>query len=116
MLSQWSSPVNSSRVLRFVSGMSSEVKMPTNLHIRIQKITGTYMNNAKISMTWFNQALVPPLFLRGPIKACAMMAPTLPDAALIPCPVERYLVGNTSPGTMNVVVLGPKFWKKLARQ
>jgi len=40
----------------------------------------------------------------------------LPDAALIPKAVERYLVGKTSPGTRNVVVLGPKFWKKLHRQ
>ena len=67
-------------------------------------------------MTWFNQALLPPLFLNGPIKACAMIAPTFPEAALIPCEVERYLVGKTSPGTMKVVVFGPKFWKKLQRQ
>jgi len=42
------------------------------------------MNKAKISITWFNQALVPPLFLKGPIKACEMIAPTLPEAAEIP--------------------------------
>jgi hypothetical protein len=34
----------------------------------------------------------------------------------IPCEVDRYRVGKHSPGTMKVVVLGPKFWKKLARQ
>lgn len=37
------------------------------------------------------------------------IAPSLPKAAEMPCPVERYRVGNTSPGMMNVVVLGPKF-------
>src|ERR1700736_4508852 len=58
-------------------------------------LIGTYMKRAKISMTWFNQALVPPLFLKGPINACEMIAPTLPAAALIPCAVERYLVGKT---------------------
>ena len=44
------------------------------------------------------------------------MAPNLPEAAEIPCAVDLYRVGNTSPGTTKVVVLGPKFWKKLVRQ
>lgn len=38
-----------------------------------------------------------------------MMEPILPDAADMPCEVERYRVGKTSPGTMNVVVLGPEW-------
>lgn len=46
----------------------------------------------------------------------AMMAPSFPLAAQIPCAVDLYRVGKTSPGMMNVVVLGPKFWKKLAIQ
>jgi hypothetical protein len=45
-----------------------------------------------------------------------MIAPSLPDAAEIPWAVDRYRVGNASPGMMNVVVLGPKFWKKLVKQ
>lgn len=32
----------------------------------------------------------------------------------MPCAVDRYLVGKTSPGIINVVVLGPKFWKNWA--
>jgi hypothetical protein len=44
------------------------------------------------------------------------MAPSFPLAAAIPCPVERYRVGKSSPGTMKVVTLGPKLAKKFARQ
>jgi hypothetical protein len=44
------------------------------------------------------------------------MAPNFPDAAEIPCAVDLYRVGNASPGTTKVVVLGPKFWKKLVKQ
>ena len=33
-----------------------------------------------------------------------MIEPTFPEAAEIPCEVERYLVGKHSPGTMKVVV------------
>ena len=36
----------------------------------------------------------------------------LPDAAEIPCRVERYLVVNSSTGVMKVVALGPKLAKK----
>jgi len=50
------------------------------------------------------------------MKACEIIAPIFPDAALIPCPVDRYRVGNTSPGIIKVVVLGPKLEKKFARQ
>ena len=39
-----------------------------------------------------------------------MIAPNLPEAALIPCAVERKRVGKSSPGMMNVVVFGPKFY------
>lgn len=39
------------------------------------------------------------------------LSPILPDAALIPCEVDRYRVGKHSPGTMNVVALGPKLKK-----
>ena len=45
-----------------------------------------------------------------------MIAPSWPLAAEIPLAVERYLVGNISPGMTKVVTLGPKFWKKPARQ
>lgn len=38
---------------------------------------------------------------------CAMMAPTLPEAAERPCEVDLYRVGKHSPGTMKVVALGP---------
>lgn len=51
-----------------------------------------------------------------PQASWATTAPSLPKAAEIPWAVERYRVGKASPGIMNVVVLGPKFWKKLARQ
>lgn len=44
-----------------------------------------------------------------------MIAPDLPHAAEIPWAVDRYRVGKASPGRINVVVFGPKFWKKLAR-
>jgi hypothetical protein len=44
------------------------------------------------------------------------VAPILPLAAEIPWTVERYRVGNTPPGMMKVVTLGPKFWKKFERQ
>lgn len=44
------------------------------------------------------------------------MAPSLPLAAEIPWAVERYRVGKISPGMIKVVVLGPKFWKKLVKQ
>jgi len=74
------------------------------------------MNKANICITWFRNASVPPISLNGPIKACDNIAPIFPAAALIPCPVDRYRVGNTSPGRINVVVFGPKFEKKLARQ
>ena len=47
---------------------------------------------------------------------CAKMAPSFPQAAVIPYAVDRYRVGNASPGTMKLVVFGPKFWKKLAKQ
>ena len=68
------------------------------------------MNKEKISITWFNQELVTPSWsLRGPMRDCAMIAPTLPDAALMPKAVDRYRVGKTSPGTRKVVVFGPKF-------
>jgi hypothetical protein len=46
---------------------------------------------------------------------CAIMAPIFPAAALTPWPVLRYLVGKHSPGTMKVVVLGPKLKKSCAR-
>lgn len=36
----------------------------------------------------------------------------LPEAAEIPCRVERYLVVNSSTGVMKVVALGPKLAKK----
>ena len=42
------------------------------------------------------------------------MAPNFPLAVEIPCAVDLNLVGKSSPGMMNVVVFGPKFWKKLA--
>ncbi len=42
------------------------------------------------------------------MAACAMMEPIFPEPAEIPCEVERYRVGKHSPGTMKVVVLGPK--------
>ena len=44
------------------------------------------------------------------------MEPSFPLAAEIPCAVDRYRVGNASPGITNVVVLGPKFSKKFAMQ
>ena len=50
------------------------------------------------------------------IKNWLSIAPILPEAADIPWQVERYRVGNSSPGIMNVVVFGPKFMKKPARQ
>ena len=44
-----------------------------------------------------------------------IIAPSFPDAADIPWQVDRYLVGNTSPGMINVVAFGPKLLKKLAK-
>lgn len=43
-----------------------------------------------------------------------MIAPNLPEAAEIPWQVERYLVGNTSPGIIKVVALGPKLLNRFA--
>jgi hypothetical protein len=41
------------------------------------------------------------------MPAWAMMEPIFPDAAEMPCEVERYRVGKHSPGTMKVVAFGP---------
>ncbi len=73
------------------------------------------MKAAKICMTWLSHgdAAVPvapgfaPRVRRGPKIVCAMMAPTLPEAAERPCEVDLYRVGKHSPGTMKVVALGP---------
>ena len=62
------------------------------------------MNRAKISITWQHLSF-PFLSLRGPINVWAIIAPNLP---LIQYAVAWYLVGKDSPGTMNVVVFGPK--------
>jgi hypothetical protein len=62
------------------------------------------------------KVFLPTLLLKDPIKACEMIAP-ISEAALIPGPVQwPYRLGKTSPGTMKVVVLGPKFGNKFARQ
>lgn len=44
------------------------------------------------------------------------MAPSFPEAAVIPCAVERYRVGKISLGMLKVVTFGPKLVKKFARQ
>ena len=41
----------------------------------------------------------------------AMMAPTLPHAALVPWNVERTSVGNDSAAASHVVQLGPNWLK-----
>jgi len=43
------------------------------------------------------------------------MAPNFPEAAEIPWHVDLNCVGNTSPGMMKVVALGPKLLNRLAR-
>ena len=58
----------------------------------------------------------PPIVTSCANPTCAMIAPSFPEAAEIPCAVDRYRVGNTSPGIINVVEFGPQFWKKSARQ
>ena len=45
-----------------------------------------------------------------------MIAPIFPEAALMPCAVERYRVGNISPGMTKAVVFGPKPQKRFAKQ
>jgi hypothetical protein len=87
-----------------VSGINKEVKIPQNI------------KNAKISITWLSQGLelvgvTSPRVLNGPIKTCAIIAPTFPAAAEIPWLVLLYLVGKHSPGTMKVVAFGPKLKK-----
>lgn len=94
----------SSSDFSFVSGSSNVEKMPVSI------------KNAKISMMCCTNLLFPPMSISWPKPSCATIAPSLPDAAEIPCAVERYRVGNASPGITKVVVLGPKFWKKLVRQ
>jgi len=44
----------------------------------------------------------------------ARIAPNLPDAAEIPCPVDRTVVGKASAGIIKVVELGPKLKKNCA--
>jgi hypothetical protein len=56
------------------------------------------MKRLKISRTWLIQLFVPPLSLSVKAMIWATMAPSLPDAAEIPCAVDLYLVGKTSPG------------------
>ena len=99
-----SSCERSSKLLFIVSGNSKVEKTPVN------------MKSAKISRIWGRNLPVPPILMSREKPTCAMIAPSFPLAAQIPCAVDLYRVGKTSPGMMNVVVLGPKFWKKLAMQ
>ena len=78
-------------------------------------LPGYYFTFAFID-SWGRNLPVPPILMSLEKPTCAMMAPSFPLAAQIPCAVDLYRVGKTSPGMMNVVVLGPKFWKKLAMQ
>jgi hypothetical protein len=74
------------------------------------------MKRAKICMTCFSHGVAEepggaPRVTKRPNAHWAIMAPTLPEAAEIPCDVERYRVGKHSPGTMKVVAFGPKLKK-----
>jgi hypothetical protein len=80
------------------------------------ELEGNDVDGERDTYICLTKAFVPPIFFNCANPTCATIAPSLPDAAEIPCPVLLYLVGNTSPGTMNVVVFGPKFWKKFVRQ
>lgn len=64
----------------------------------------------------FTNLFSPPISFNWVKLTCATIAPNFPLAAEIPCAVDRYLVGKISPGIMNVVVFGPKFWKKFTKQ
>lgn len=87
-----------------VSGTRKETSVPHS------------MNSAKICMRWLSQGWhaaplqfgAAPLLRSGGAMTCATIAPILPAAAEIPCPVERYRVGKHSPGIRKVVVFGPK--------
>src|ERR1700721_3302523 len=75
------------------------------------------MNRAYICITWLaHESVIPPWSFKGPKRACEIIDPIFPQAALMPYAVDLYRVGNTSPGTIKVVVFGPKFEKKLQRQ
>lgn len=67
----------SSSVFCLVSGISKVEKMPVN------------MKKANISMMCFTNLFVPPILMSCPNPSWAMTAPSLPDAAEIPCAVER---------------------------
>lgn len=101
------SPASSSSVDPFVSGIRSEVRVPSsmnsaNICIRRSK-KGEQPLPAHASGRSFSRS--------GMLMTWARMAPILPMAAETPWPVERYRVGKHSPGTINVVVFGPKLKK-----
>lgn len=100
----WSSPESSSRDLPLVSGSKKVLNRPVN------------MKPAKIWKMWSMNWSFPPISFSLAKPTWAMIAPSLPEAAEIPWEVDLYRVGKHSPGMTKVVVLGPKFWKKLARQ
>lgn len=58
-----------------------------------------------------NKFPTPMLFFKRENPCAERIAPAFPEAAAIPWQVDLNLVGNTSPGIMNVVVLGPKLKK-----
>lgn len=118
----WSSFERSSRVLPFVSGSRSVEKIPVSMKnakisklARRQSLRAQLFNDDHTHMC-FTNLLVPPIFTILAKPTCATMAPVFPLAAEIPWAVERYRVGKASPGITKVVMLGPKFWKKLAKQ
>jgi hypothetical protein len=64
-------------------------------------------------MTWFCHGLALVFEVAPRVRSLAMAAwpmidPIFPDPAEIPWDVERYRVGKHSPGTIKVVVLGPR--------
>jgi hypothetical protein len=119
----WSSCERSSSEIPFVSGINKVAKKPSNMNsAKTIRSTGDHANSeiidslSKMCPMKAPSPGAPPMSLSRLNPTWAMIAPSLPDAAEIPCAVDRYRVGKTSPGMMNVVVFGPKFWKKLARQ
>lgn len=71
---------------------------------------------AQATYICFKNCPSPPWLISFENIAWARTAPNFPQAADTPWAVERYRVGKTSPGYTKVVVFGPKFWKKLAKQ
>ena len=122
------SPDNSSNVLPFVSVRSNVENTPLSMKNAMSWSLHEYKYELSLRecydlvthIFWTDFVLFSSsslLFIWMELNPiCAITAPSLPHAAQIPYAVALYLVGQFSEGIRNVVVLGPKFWKKLAKE